>query len=392
MSNSVKQAHIVHGMSQAGLRSLKRAIYAVCLCTAVPVFSQVVDLFEARTHRTAYDTVVYRLFVPAHYDGNTEYPIILTFHGAGERGDNNYSQLANNVVTPWFADSFQARHPCFIVSPQCPVDEKWADFSWSSTTYRVSSTPISAAMRTVLSLLDSLKREFSLDTNRFYVCGLSMGGCGSWDIIARYPDMFAAAVPVCGVGDSSAATDLQKTAIWAYHGTLDPTVPVAGSRGPLSSLEGRGNTVVRYISKQDGGNANMSWDTLTAKVAAGADYIYTEYTDGVHGIWNTAFLNPLLPEWLLSKVKNRGNTRISLSRGLHTAKPVLFTTQSNGTIQVKAAGGYHLNMYSVTGVMVASYERIGPGNVHVTHIPNGVYFVALRCKQGIQRGVLSKID
>jgi predicted peptidase len=110
------------------------ALSILALCVPACQAASISD-FLYRTHRTVYDTLVYRLFVPAGYNPATRYPIILTFHGVGESGNNNTSQLNNNVVTPWIADTLQARHPCFIVSPQCPSGEQWADFPWSAGIY-----------------------------------------------------------------------------------------------------------------------------------------------------------------------------------------------------------------------------------------------------------------
>jgi predicted peptidase len=80
------------------------------------------------------------LFVPANYSPTKKYPIILTLHGAGERGTDNASQLVNNIVTPWIRDSVQQKHPCFIVSPQCPPSLTWGNFDWSTGYYRIGAT------------------------------------------------------------------------------------------------------------------------------------------------------------------------------------------------------------------------------------------------------------
>jgi len=325
--------------------------------------------FVARTHRTVYDTVVYRLFVPAGYSAARRYPLILTMHGVGERGSDNNAQLNNNIVTAWITDTTQAAHPCFIVSPQCPSDAQWADFSWSAGIYRLADTPISKVMRTVVDLLDSLEREFSIDTTRMYASGLSMGGCGTWDIIARCPAMFAAAVPVCGVGDSLQAASYADMSIWAFHGAQDGVVPVTGTRYPMGATQRAGATVLRYTRTYDGSTSSITQDSLARAVQAGQRHIFTEYTDGSHFIWDNSFLNPLLPTWLFAQVKEQsvqvaGPLRVCRPAG-HAVRSWAVVVPGLGTPAPGRAGGdvYELDGSRVrrTPGMLRVHEALGAG-------------------------------
>jgi len=76
-------------------------------------------------------TLPYRLFVPAGYDATKKYPVILFFHGAGERGTDNNAQLAH-VAPVFVTPDFQAAHPCFVIAPQCPPDQQWVDMPWGA--------------------------------------------------------------------------------------------------------------------------------------------------------------------------------------------------------------------------------------------------------------------
>src|SRR5205085_206236 len=72
----------------------------------------------------------YRLLKPDHYDAKTKYPLVLFLHGAGERGSDNEKQLIHGV--PEFAKSEnRKKYPCFLVAPQCPAGQRWADWSAS---------------------------------------------------------------------------------------------------------------------------------------------------------------------------------------------------------------------------------------------------------------------
>jgi predicted peptidase len=116
--------------------------------------------------------------------------------------------------------------------------------------YSTQSIAQSIPLTIALSLIDSIKREFPIDTNRLYAVGLSMGGYGTWDLIARYPGKFAAAVPVCGGNDTGKASALQNVPIWAFHGAVDPTVPPDADRSMMLTLfPGLGLSVTSYSTQ-----------------------------------------------------------------------------------------------------------------------------------------------
>jgi predicted peptidase len=138
--------------------------------------------------------------------------------------------------------------------------------------YSTDSIEVTPRITSVVRILESLKDEFSLDTNRFYVTGLSMGGYGTWDMITRWPEMFAAAVPLCGAGDPSKAELIKDIGMWIFHGNNDDYVPVEGSREMFAALEAVEST----------------------------EAIYTEYDGADHFIWNQVCVEEELIDWLFA--------------------------------------------------------------------------------------------
>lgn len=129
-------------------------------------------------------------------------------HGAGERGNDNRKQLVH-VVPYLTSDSFQQKHPCFILAPQCPEEGYWAPvkrFEWSV----IQNGEITKSMEGVLELLDNILKTSGIDKERIYMVGLSMGGFGVFDLAARRPEIFAAGVPICGGGDLQKLTLLKE--------------------------------------------------------------------------------------------------------------------------------------------------------------------------------------
>src|SRR5262249_5923284 len=141
----------------------------------------------------------YRLMKPEGYDASKKYPLVIFLHGAGERGTDNEKQLVHGV--PQFASKEnREKYPCFLIAPQCPDKQSWVNVDWSAEPHTIPKEPAESA-KLVLNLIQSLQKEYSVDPKRIYITGLSMGGYGTWDLLARKPELFAAAVPICGGGD-----------------------------------------------------------------------------------------------------------------------------------------------------------------------------------------------
>lgn len=212
----------------------------------------------------------YRLVEKTPANGS-KVPLIFFFHGAGQRGDDNTAQLNNlpDIVT-WL----DANESGFkLVAGQVPSGKLWVDVKWDSLAHTMSPEP-SESMGLALELLDAFLEDSAVDTNRVYATGLSMGGYGTWDIISRRPEVFAAAVPICGGADVAQATKLTSMPIWAFHGSKDGSVPVFRSRSMMSAL----------------------WN-------AGADAHYWEYPDAPHDVWSRTYRNNDVLKWLFSQEK-----------------------------------------------------------------------------------------
>lgn len=233
-----------------------------------------IDDFEARVYTDAQGkTLLYRLFIPREYDPEQKYPLVLFMHGAGERGDDNRSQISIPSTRLWAEESTQARYPNFMLAPQVPRNQQWVDVPFSIGSHEQPEQP-SEPMRLTLELLTALQNEFNIDPQRIYATGLSMGGYGTWDITTRHPELFAAAVPICGGGDPSKAPLIADLPVWAFHGELDPVVPVSGSR-----------------------------DMIKAIREAGGDPRYTEYEGKGHNVWDRAYGEPELVPWVFEHVR-----------------------------------------------------------------------------------------
>lgn len=275
--------------------TLTLVLCAVLLQGNLRAQPEIVNKFVYRSHTYNGTTLPYRLFIPDAYSSARHYPLMLVLHSAGERGTNNVTQLTNTrMATCWGDSAAQAKHPCFVVAPQCPTNGGWSSSDPTS--------PIRPELATANDILDSLAREFSIDTNRIYVTGFSMGGSGTWDIIMRFPERFAAAVPMSGGANPAYAYRCAGVPIWDFHGTVDQLVPVQYSRVLIDSLRALGRSVV-YTHCHNLDCSGLPDSTIDMEVRSHADLIYTEIqnTGHTYGIWGTSSNYPFLSPWVFDK-------------------------------------------------------------------------------------------
>lgn len=247
-------------------------VICLALATVSPLGCAGGDEFEARVFQDVRgERLPYRIFQPRPLRANeaTTYPLIVFLHGGGRRGTDNAQQVQDARV--WAGFRIQSEHPCFVLAPQCPPDFRWVEVDWSSTAHKLPEQP-SRPMRLLMELVPALRKELPIDPRRIYLTGVSMGGYGTWDLLARHPDWFAAAVPICGGADPATSPGMAPVPVWVFHSADDPIVPVARARGIVKAL------------RQAGGTPR-----------------YTEYARAGHFAWKVAYDDPALPSWLFSQ-------------------------------------------------------------------------------------------
>jgi predicted peptidase len=247
-----------------------------CLALLALLFSLVgtsAQDFRARVYKSERgEELLYRLFVPRNYSPKKKYPLVVWLHGSGGRGSDNLKQIsAGNAIGSqvWAKPENQSKHPCFVVAPQCPADETWATSDHIKPTRR---------LELVVELIERLKNEYSIDGDRLYVAGQSMGGFGAWAVMTEHPKMFAAAVPIAGGGDEARAAVIKDIPIWAFHGEKDEAVTVDRSRNMIEAV------------KRAGGSPR-----------------YTEFKGADHLIWSKVFSQPELLPWVFSQKRHSKN-------------------------------------------------------------------------------------
>ncbi|HSC54573.1 MAG TPA: alpha/beta hydrolase-fold protein [Phnomibacter sp.] len=242
--------------------------------------SQDWSLYQKKILVTGTDTLPYRLLLPENFDPSKEYPLVLFLHGAGERGNNNEAQLTHGAGL-FLQTANRQQYPAIVVFPQCPSNSFWSNvqFNYDSIAKKRSfNFPEEAeptyAMLMVMQLVREMQKSYKLKKTQVYIMGLSMGGMGTFELVKRMPNTFAAAVPICGGGNTANAKYTVSTAFWIFHGDTDPVVPVALSNSMAEAIQSRYNA---------------------------ADMQLTVYPGVGHDSWKKAFAEPELLPWLFSQ-------------------------------------------------------------------------------------------
>ncbi len=228
----------------------------------------------------------YRLWVPADYDPSKKYPVFVYLHGFTDNDGVNERQIYNYINKYYFEKGLDKTNPCLILMPSCPDHYTWHGgysddwYAWNGSTpwgnYGISDTEdnktFGSPIRLVKAAIDKTIGEYSVDRARIYVGGFSMGGFGTWNIITHYPDLFAAAIPCSGGGDTGKASRLKDLPIWCFHGGADGTI-------------GEGNT----------------WWMYDAISNAGGNIRYTKYRNTDHCISGGVFCRDDVWAWMFSQ-------------------------------------------------------------------------------------------
>jgi predicted peptidase len=225
--------------------------------------------FNVRVLQDSGRRIFYQVFLPRDFTAAKRWPVIIALHGGGNRGSDNVKQIAMGMG-PLLREG-SANIPAVIVFPQSPDNERGADFS-----------------SRIIRILDQTLREFNGDPDRVYLTGMSFGASLAYDLAYKYPDRFAALVPIASTvqikwttGDMNSPRDSIYRAVaqriraiptWVFQGDADELMPVA---------------LVRE-------NVRVFQD-------AGVSVRYTEFPGGKHNAWDRVYRMPELYAWLFAQ-------------------------------------------------------------------------------------------
>ena len=220
------------------------------------------------------DSLPYRLLLPKNFDNAKKYPLIVFLHGAGERGNDNELQLVHGKDL-FINMNKNNTFPSIVVFPQCSKNSYWANVSRINNSFSFLDDPTeNTSLKLVEGMINELQSDFKINSNQIYVGGLSMGGMGTFELVYRNPDMFAAAFAICGGANPKIGEKISKTNWRIYHGDKDFVVPVKLSIDMYNSIKSFNKNVYLKI-----------------------------YPNVNHNSWDNVFREPDLFKWLFSNSK-----------------------------------------------------------------------------------------
>ncbi|MEO0339504.1 MAG: phospholipase [Bacteroidota bacterium] len=259
-------------------------LIALAFSMSISLSAQDMSLYQKKSFKASNGvTLPYRILYPENYNPQKTYPVLFFLHGAGERGDDNELQLVHGSKLFLEAEN-RKKYNAFVIFPQCAKDSYWAEIDRTEDRkhweFPLKSTP-SPTVMAVMEFFDEMVKTLPIDTRRQYLGGLSMGGFGTFEVLARMPRRFAAAFPICGGGNPLYAPIYgYSTPLWVFHGDVDVVVPVDLSRKVVAALQ------------------DMDVDVK-----------YSEYKGVNHNSWDNAFAEPELLKWVFSHKRKKNDIK-----------------------------------------------------------------------------------
>ena len=250
---------------------MKKLLFSLLFVSQTIVLSQE---FSKELFVSDKDSLPYRLLLPKNFDNAKKYPLIVFLHGAGERGNDNELQLVHGKDL-FINMNKNNNFPSIVVFPQCSKNSYWANVSRINNSFSFLGDPTeNKSLKLVEGMINDLQSNFKINSNQIYVGGLSMGGMGTFELVYRNPDMFAAAFAICGGANPKIGEKISKTNWRIYHGDKDFVVPVKLSIDMYNSIKSFNKNVYLKI-----------------------------YPNVNHNSWDNVFREPDLFKWLFSNSK-----------------------------------------------------------------------------------------
>lgn len=193
----------------------------VLLIVGCMMMVQMVYAQRLSTHRnTVSNGYNFWLYTPEGYvKGETPKPLVIFLHGKSLSGHDLNRVKRYGTIS---AIEMGLRLDAIVIAPQCPGG------GWKPDR--------------VMNIVEWVEKHHTVDTNRIYVLGMSMGGYGTINFAGTYPDKVAAAMALCGGGTLREYCGLNELPLWILHGTADKAVGINCSQRVVDAMANCGKS------------------------------------------------------------------------------------------------------------------------------------------------------
>lgn len=257
------------------------------------IINLVVDDFKQLEFKdpTTGDILKYNLYIPKNYDKNKSYPMVMFIHDSSVVSTETTATLTQgNGAVIWATPSEQAKHECFVLAPQF------------STVTANDNSETTKDLDYAVDLIHSLESQYSIDKNRLYATGQSMGGMSSIALNIKYPDLFAASMLVACQWDTAKVTPMATDKLWIIVCDGD-TKAYPGMNSITATLEKEGAKISRATWNPESSTEEFATD-VSKMIAEGSNVNYTVLTGGNHMYtWKKAYNIEGVRDWLFTQSK-----------------------------------------------------------------------------------------
>ena len=219
-------------------------------------------------------SITYNLFLPASYDENGSYPLVVFIADSSCTGDDATRSLTQGRgALVWATDEWQAAHPSIVVVPTYP-ETILDDHDGYTTTPYVELTK---------RFIDHMSANYAVDQSRVFGTGQSMGCMTTLILASQYPDLYAGCMFVDGQWDTTTLAGLENQT-FVYFAAEDDTSAWTGSQELMQLFDTNGTTygymqwqgnwtpdelsqAAAELFTSDSGHYFVSWATGTIDVS-----------------------------------------------------------------------------------------------------------------------------
>ncbi|MFI9776765.1 hypothetical protein ACIHCV_18930 [Streptomyces sp. NPDC051956] len=210
----------------------------------------IVDEFTQHTFHDAETgrKLRYNLFLPEGYSNSKHYPLVLFMTDASVVNVDTVGPLVQGLgAVCWASPEDQKKHPCIVLAPEYDevvIDDDYKPSDLFDTTYH---------------LVQEISRKYSIDTDRIYSTGQSMGAMLTLGLNIKHPDLLAASFVVAGQWPAKQVKPLAKKKLW-----------VVVSQEDDKAYPGQ-NAIMKVVKAEGTKVGTASWDAQSSQAQFAAD-------------------------------------------------------------------------------------------------------------------------
>jgi Secretion system C-terminal sorting domain/Phospholipase/Carboxylesterase len=318
-----------------------------------------VDMYEIHTM----DTMGYRLLRPINFDPTVKYPVVITLHNGpatSNIGSKTYNILNLRYMNQQFAsDSMRSLYPAYILCPQSCTQ-------WGKNHLLLCQKIIETTLQ-------------SVDMNRIYVMGQSMGGQGTYVFVGADPSYFAAAIACSSLGERLKVVPAVKDFnLWTMHGNADTTIPYSSDSLLFQSMK-LINARMKFTTFIQVGHSTetlMMNNYIVTNTPLPNDSLKHGYTTQVAGPGYDPEPNTI--KWLFSKIKNPTLAALSSINNNETKTSI---NQTKSTLSWSCDEKIdEVLVYNTLGSIQFKISNPSNNSIDISILQHGMYLVKFNSK------------